>query len=141
MSDMYICGRCGRTFEYDERVVEDGFAYCPYCDDDEIEEAALCVDCDEWFDKKVLYGMDGNCRCRACLEKRATVDQAIELGKLDGCDPIKVSGFFSEFFSAEKIQEILLREARKEFSEEKIKRLANEYCMSDEYFFADELSA
>lgn len=66
---MYICERCGKTFDNDEVVVihddpspsgvslSSGyytFEECPYCGSDEIAEADICPSCDEWHNNRIL---------------------------------------------------------------------------------------
>lgn len=138
MEKMFACKDCGKIFEEWEIKTVGNSERCPWCLSDEIGDASLCEECEEWFDGDVLYGSTGKCWCRECLEKKATVEMAIKVGMDDECDPIKVSGFFSEFFSKDEIEKILMDKVKEICPEPFLKERAKKYCLVDEYWFADE---
>ena len=141
MTIHYRCS-CGRVFEYEEAkrrhyIGGETEIFCPSCDGDDLEEVFKCCDCGEFFPEDKLNGMySDQLRCDDCLRKKATLENALAIGK---DNPIHINGFFEELFSVGEIERILLDYAKNE-SHLCSSTLANEaerYCLDDASWFAD----
>ena len=144
---MYICSDCGKVFEDEEvlnvekndRISGNVFLCRPircgsYCELEdctcggELEKAMPCENCGSWVE-------DGNCLCKDCLEEYKTLDTALEIGG-DWDDCVSLNGFLLYFYSREDIELILLDAIRNE-SVEKVKRAIEKYCNEDKDCFKE----
>ncbi|MCM1236789.1 MAG: hypothetical protein NC489_42475 [Ruminococcus flavefaciens] len=150
---MFICEDCGTVLHEDELRTErsyisdyaggcyENITTCP-CGGD-IEEAERCEMCGEYYKSEDLH--DGV--CIECLREEMTVDNAIKCGA-DGSarDEVSINGFFAWLFTAEKIDEILLREVERLIKKSDsnavhIINQAEEWCGADLSYFADWLKS
>lgn len=138
---MMICEDCGYTADSRDIGTResylctiDGKSYyeeipnsCPECKG-EFVPAVECKICGAYHkSEEFWYGV-----CDKCLENKATVENAIELGN-DDKEKIEINGFLLTVFKESEIQEILMREAEKK----NIAELAKKYCLNDKTAFTE----
>jgi len=98
------------------------------------DEAKRCIECQEWFtDDELIYGY-----CKECLEEEMTYENAIKYGS-ENEESVSINGFLASCFSADEIQEILLKELTqaKELMPSRIDEYVKTYCKDDLDYFAE----
>lgn len=143
---MLKCNYCGCVIEDDELGTHEEdrgeFWGSPcsetVCDDCScgggFDEAKRCIECQEWFtDDELIYGY-----CKECLEEEMTYENAIKYGS-ENEESVAINGFLASCFSADEIQEILLKELTqaKELMPSRIDEYVKTYCKDDLYYFAE----
>lgn len=136
-----ICEDCGYTADScdigtvksylatfgERKYYENVLDSCPKCKG-EFVPAVECKICGAYHkSEEFWYGV-----CDKCLENKATVENAIELGN-DDKEEIEINGFLLTVFKESEIQEILMREAKKK----NISELAKKYCLIDKTAFTE----
>ena len=156
---MFVCLHCGHSFEeahnrYNRRWSDsdDSEQYCPNCGSEDIEEAEQCSICGEWHSEDALSGGV----CEKCLDKHATIENAIKWGedereeaekfmKYHSIRPsqadclIPINGFLAYVYTPSEIDEILRKDfesLRKDFPA-KAQEYASNYITDDPSAFAE----
>ena len=137
---IYICEECGKVFEEDEICTwqesrgefwgapcSEEMEGCPHCKGSFVK-AKECKVCGKWIKD------DDWDVCDDCLDKHKTSDNCFEIGK-EYPEKIEINGFLGFAFTVEEIESILTE--RLKGDEEKIKKLAFEYCEEDIPYFVD----
>lgn len=123
------CNDCGGIFDEPMKVRErhievEGYAYetfviCPYCGSGGIEETAACIICGEEQDDII---------CPSCVDKVSTDETVLKYSKSESED-VKLGAIFTYHFTAEQIEEILLKEMKEsgKWNELKVDFLKSDY--------------
>ena len=69
-----ICRSCGEHFDRSEAATMHDEAVCPFCLSSDIDDAAICECCGEWFAESDL--IDGF--CNECIDEKATASNILD---------------------------------------------------------------
>lgn len=134
---MYICERCGNTFDEPKELKNMGGDIgehdyiCPYCGCDEYDEAIECAVCGDIVNESDSH----ECVCDSCLEKNANIVGATLFGD-ENYECVDINSFYMQFFDSKQINEILKTEMRKRYFNEEIEKKAKEFCLMDRRNFS-----